>query len=87
LFARGNRVFSVQTAGAWLEAVGTNTWSGPIILDTNLVLTGFGASRLNLNGLISGPAGLHCLGGTVEISGTDANTFTGACSRKILCCC
>jgi autotransporter-associated beta strand protein len=77
LFSRGNRVFSAESAGAWVEAVGTNLWSGPIILDSHLILTSFGASRLNLNGLISGAAGLHCLGGVVEISGTDANTFPG----------
>jgi autotransporter-associated beta strand protein len=78
LFARGNRVFSAETAGAWMEAIGTNLWSGPIILDTNLVLTGFDGSRVNLSGPVSGPAGLHGLGGTVEISGPDGNTFSGA---------
>lgn len=78
LFARGKVVFGPAAAGAWMEGVGTNLWSGPVILDTNLIVTGFNEGKVNFNGPISGPGGLRCLSGTVELSGTDANTFTGS---------
>ena len=62
------------------------TWGGPVVLNSTLVvapldLTGANAA-LNLSGPISGPGGLYLQAeifgtGAVELSGPDANTFTG----------
>src|SRR5262252_2793939 len=74
---QGNQQITTETAGSILTAnAPTNvTWSGPIMLDTNLVVLG---SDLTLSGLISGPGGLDVLSfGTLLLGGSDANTFTG----------
>jgi len=62
------------------------TWGGPVILNSTLVvapldLTGANAA-LNFSGPISGPGGLYLQAeifgtGAVELSGPEANTFTG----------
>ena len=56
--------------------LGSITWGGPVVLNTNLVV--IGTSDFNFTGAISGPGGLFASsGGTVQIGGTDANTFSG----------
>jgi autotransporter-associated beta strand protein len=74
LTARGTHVVNFDTSGSLLFTIGNCTWSGPIQLDTNLVVW---ADNTFLNGPISGPGGINLVNGTATIGGSDANTFTG----------
>jgi autotransporter-associated beta strand protein len=75
LFVRGTGQITPETAGSLLTSFGVSAWTGAIELDTNLVV-GFG--DMILSGSISGPGGLALHSkGTVQIGGSDHNTYTG----------
>ncbi len=77
LTIQGSRQITADTSGSLLTALApTNvTWSGPIELDTNLVVAG---SDLTLSGVISGTGGLDIESvGTVLLAGSSGNSFTG----------
>lgn len=75
LTARGQAVINAETVGSLLFSVGSSGWTGPITLETNLVL---GGADISLTGPISGAGGLDFRNfGTAIIAGADANTFTG----------
>lgn len=58
--------------GSVLTSVGNSSWSGPVVLNTNLVIAG----NMTFNGVISGAGGLGSLnGGTVHLTGN--NIYTG----------
>ena len=65
-----------------VSASGTNTWSGTITVATlndNLSLAVTFAT-IAISGVVSGPGGVSVVqnvGGTVDLGGTSANTFTG----------
>jgi autotransporter-associated beta strand protein len=62
-------------SGSVLVCFGTSSCSGPISLNTNLLMSG---GDLTLTGPISGPGGLGCFNvATVELGGSQANTYTG----------
>ena len=76
LWASGQSVAG-EMPGSLLTAGGSNpiTWSGPVVLNTNLVVVG---GDVNLDGPISGAGGLFAdNSGTIEIGGTAANSYTG----------
>lgn len=75
LFVRGQQQITPETAGSLLTSVGVSVWNGDVHLDTNLVVA---LGDMALSGSISGPGGmaLHS-GGTVQIGGTNINTYTG----------
>lgn len=76
LFVRGQQQITPETAGSLLTSFGVSAWTGPIELDTNLVVS---LGDMNLSGPISGPGGLALhSGGTVQIGGTLNNTYTGS---------
>jgi hypothetical protein len=71
LFALGNGSGGVFP-GSVLTSVGACSWSGPVLLYTNLVVSG----DMTLSGVISGTGGLGCFGlTTVHLTGN--NTYTG----------
>ena len=81
--ANQNRLFTVGTNGATLNAVGTGTWFlegggyGPQTIGTNrtLTLTGSGNGRFD-NALVNGGAVLKSGSGTWTLAGT--NNYTGS---------
>jgi autotransporter-associated beta strand protein len=75
LLVQGTKPVTVDTVGSLLFTAGTCVWSGPIVLDTNLVLF---ADNTYLTGPITGVGGLDLRNGTVQLAGPDANTFSGA---------
>jgi len=74
LTVQGQSQVSSDTAGSLLITVGTCSWTGPIELDTNLVVV---ADNVSLTGQISGTGGLEFLMGDALLGGSAANTFTG----------
>ncbi len=63
-----------ELPGSILTCVGVNTWHGPILLNTNLNVTG----DIIFTGPISGAGGVGCFGGgTIQFGGQLANTYTG----------
>jgi autotransporter-associated beta strand protein len=69
--------------GARLLGLGTCSWAGPVVLNTNLSVAGW---DLVFVGPISGPGGMAFSGfiqgagtpvGTVRLSGSEANTYSG----------
>jgi autotransporter-associated beta strand protein len=92
LYGSGTMTLSAMISGVTLDVQGTlqptletggssilssgGSWNGPIILHTNLVVTGGDTS---LNGVISGPGGLDFRNlGTAVLGGSSANTFSGS---------
>lgn len=66
---------SAELPGAAITVIGAATWSGQIILNTNLTVVG---GDMALSGPISGPGGLGCFSlGTMTLTGTTTNTYTG----------
>ena len=64
-----------ELPGSALISIGSNSWSGPVTLNTNLVIAG---GDMAFTGAIFGNGGLGCYsGGTMRLGGTVANTFTG----------
>ena len=64
-----------QLPGSVLTSIGISSWSGPVTLNTNLVVAG---GDMTFSGPISGSGGLGCYSaGTMRLGGTLANTFTG----------
>lgn len=64
-----------ELPGSVLTSVGSNSWSGPVTLNTNLVVA---AGDMTFTGTISGTGGLGCFSaGTMRLGGTLANPFTG----------
>lgn len=75
LIAQGQQQMAPGIFGSQVTSVGSSVWTGPIVLNTNLV---WGGGDILLQGYISGPGGLAFLGGgTCEIGGPDDNTYTG----------
>ena len=75
LTAQGQQLINSDTAGSLLFSAGSNTWTGSIQLDTNLVVSG---GDMSLTGPISGVGGLDFRTfGTAQLSGGTANTYTG----------
>jgi autotransporter-associated beta strand protein len=77
----------VNSQASFLQTYGTCSWGGPVTLNTdfNVIPVDVTASGLvmNFSGPISGSGGLDLLPalfgvGNVELSGSSANTFTGA---------
>ena len=64
------------TRGAAIFVTQTNSWGGPIILQTNLFLYA-GAGDLTLSGPISGTGGLWLNYGSFHIEGTSTNSHSG----------
>lgn len=58
--------------GSVLTSVGACSWSGPVLLNTNLVVSG----DMDFSGVISGAGGLGCFGLTT-VHLTANNTYTG----------
>ncbi|MEO7677712.1 MAG: autotransporter-associated beta strand repeat-containing protein, partial [Verrucomicrobiota bacterium] len=65
---------TADLVGTRLTVIGAASWSGPVVLHTNLVVLG---GDMDFNGPISGPGGLFFLNGASTLGGADANTFTG----------
>ncbi len=64
-----------ELPGSVLTSIGSNSWSGPVTLNTNLVVV---SGDMAFTGPISGTGGLGCFsGGTMRLGGTLSNTFTG----------
>lgn len=66
--------------GALASFFGSNVWSGPITLASDSWFYMNTGDTLNLEGPITGPGGLICLGvggGPLVLSGTNANTYAG----------
>jgi len=83
LEVRGSQQITDETAGSLLTADSRDTisrsgpiiWSGPVQLDTNLVVKG---GDITFSGAISGPGGVDFRNsGTALITGPDGNTFSG----------
>jgi autotransporter-associated beta strand protein len=63
-----------EMPGSVLTSFGISSWSGQVVLNTNLVVNG----DMTFTGPISGTGGIGCFGGgTVQLGGTLANTYTG----------
>ena len=78
LTADGNEHLTPETSGSLLTGLGFGsfTWSGPVVLETNLVVQG--GADIAFTGPISGPGGLDVRsGGTVLLGGSSANSFSG----------
>jgi len=72
LFALGGS--EGEFPGSVLTSIGLSSWSGQVLLNTNLVVTG----DMTFTGPISGAGGLGCFGGgTIRLGGALANTYTG----------
>jgi len=77
LTVEGNQPITPETSGSLLTALGLGTlsWGGPIVLETNLVVAG---GDMILSGAISGPGGLDLrTTGTVQLAGTSGNSYAG----------
>ncbi len=74
LRVQGDELLPGGGVGSRLFAFGNCTWPGSIQLDTDLFVF---ANDLNLSGQIAGAGGMRCAFGSVRLSGTTANTFTG----------
>lgn len=61
--------------GTALTSVGNSSWSGPVVLHTNLAVLG---DTMTFNGPISGTGGMIFRNASATLGGTEANTFTGA---------
>ncbi len=56
---------------------GSNSWAGPVLIETNTVINAPSGTTINLAGTISGPGSLTSIGaGTLVFSGLSANTYT-----------
>jgi autotransporter-associated beta strand protein len=74
LTVEGSSQVTANTAGSLLKGSLSASWSGPILLQSSLVVQG-GAS---LSGVISGPGGIEFSGpGPSTLGGTGANTYAG----------
>jgi autotransporter-associated beta strand protein len=73
LTVEGSVQETTNTAGSYLLAQGSASWSGPITLQSNLVVQG----GVTLTGAISGPGGIEFLAGASTLGGTNANTYGG----------
>ncbi len=57
---------------------GSNTWAGPVTLNTNATVKVLATCALNIIGTVSGPGGFTKVGpGTLTLSGTTNNTHQG----------
>jgi autotransporter-associated beta strand protein len=77
LVADGHQQITPETAGSLLTVLGTSvlTWSGQVVLNTNLVVIG---GDIVFAGAVSGPGGLDLrTSGTVQLGGTLGNLYTG----------
>ena len=74
--AIGNEALTVNgSAGGDLYGY-NSSWAGPITLNTNLGVRN-GLSMTTLSGVISGTGGLYLYAGTLRLSGSSGNTYTG----------
>src|SRR5262249_23570343 len=60
--------------GSILTSIGASSWSGPVLLHTNLVVLG---GDMVFIGPVSGSGGMILLNGISTLSGPEGNTFTG----------
>ena len=58
-----------------LYAFGSSAWGGPVFLNTNLTV--YSDDTLVFGNAIAGVGGLKLTGATVELAGTNANTYAG----------
>jgi autotransporter-associated beta strand protein len=84
--AIGAEPLFVNSASSILTAYNQCSWAGPVTLNTTLnvipVDATFSGSKLNFSGIMSGIGGLNLLPalfgvGNAQLSGPNANTFTG----------
>lgn len=71
---QGREQITSDLSGSVLTTVGSCSWSGPVVLQTNLVVLG---GDMMFTGPINGSGGLGFLNGTSIIGGSDGNTYTG----------
>ena len=65
----------IPELGAILNVIGLCRWAGPMVLNTNLTVSG---GEMTLSGGISGPGGLRFIfNDAIQITGPDPNTYTG----------
>ena len=63
-------------------AVGTCSWSGPLILNNDTTLFAYNNGSLALSNGISGAGSLTLIGDTFKFAGSSANTYTGGTYAK-----
>jgi fibronectin-binding autotransporter adhesin len=76
LTAGGGQQLTPETSGSLLTILGTSTltWSGPVVLNTNLVVIG---GDITFTGPISGSGGIDFRNGTAILGGSMENSYTG----------